>query len=151
VRHLASNVSEPSVDSWFAAARDALADSERLAAGHSWRNAYGLAGQAVELALKGVIMRRLGLNRWPSRQERREFYVHDLMALAELGQCRAELETAIAEGETVGTAWMLVKDYDINRRYPDHRPFPIKLGRDMVQAVGRDGLLEWLIAPKTTR
>lgn len=105
-----------------------------------------LAGLSVEYALKGRIMRRLGLNRWPTRAERPELYSHDLGKLAELAGLTAHTEDAVARCEPVGSAWMVTKDFAINRRYPDGSPFPVKLGRDMVEAVkGREGLVEWLI------
>jgi hypothetical protein len=105
-----------------------------------------LAGLAVECALKGQIMRRFGLNRWPTRREHPEFYTHDLAVLAELAGVKVILEEAAAECDTVGAAWMVAKDFALNRRYPTHRPFPVRLGRDMIDAVaGTDGLVEWLI------
>jgi HEPN domain-containing protein len=139
---------DPTAADWFAAARENLADAQLLATAQSWRNAYGLAGQALECALKGVIMQRLGLNRWPSRSERPDLYTHDLSDFADLAGLRSVLETAVANGDVVGVAWMVTKDHAINRRYPTAKPFPINLGKDMVQAVGRDGLPELLIAPK---
>ncbi len=93
-------------------------------------------------------MQRLGLNRWPSRSERPDLYTHDLSDFADLAGLRSVLETAVANGDVVGVAWMVTKDHAINRRYPTAKPFPINLGKDMVQAVGRDGLPELLIAPK---
>jgi hypothetical protein len=44
--------------------------------------------------------------------------------------------------------WMVAKDFDINQRYPDGKRFPVRLGRDMVEAAsGRNGLVEWLNKP----
>ncbi len=128
-----------------------MRDAKRLAEGHSWRNAYGLAGGAVECALKGRIMQHLGLNRffWPTRQERKDLYSHDLADLAKLAGLKPALDAAVLRADVEGIAWMVAKDFLINRRYPTQSAFPIKLGRDMVQAVGRDGLLEWLITLKT--
>lgn len=104
-----------------------------------------LAGLAVEQALKGLIMRRLGLNRWPARKDRPELYSHDLGALAQLAGIRERLQQAILMGEAIGTAWMVAKDFGINRRYPDGKAFPVRLGRDMVGAAGTPGeLVEWL-------
>jgi hypothetical protein len=44
---------------------------------------------------------------------------------------------------------MIAKDFDINRRYPEASGsgFPVRLGRDMLRAVGHDGLLQWLMSP----
>lgn len=140
---------DPTAADWFAVAREHLRDAEQLAMGHSWRNAYGLAGAAAECALKGRIMQHLGLNRWPTRQERRDLYSHGLVDLAKLAGLKPTLEAAVLNAEVVGLAWLVAKDFVINHRYPTQSAFPIKLGRDMVHAVGRDGLLEWLITGKT--
>lgn len=77
-----------------------------------------LAGAALECALKGRIMHHLGLNRWPSRTERRDLYTHDLTELAELAGVRIALEKAAANSEPLGVGWMVAKDFSINRRYP---------------------------------
>lgn len=138
----------PTAANWFAAARENCNDAQALAKSHGWRNAYIIAGTAVECALKGQIMQQLGLNQWPTIQERREFYTHDLTTLAGLAKLQGALEAAVLQGDVVGGTWMVAKDFSMNRRYPLNQPFPIKLGRDMVYAVARDGLVEWLIAQK---
>lgn len=136
---------DPTSDDWAQSARESLRGAELLAQAHNWRNAYMLAGFAVEQALKGRIMRHLGLNRWPARKDRPEFYSHDLGELAQLAGLRERLEEAILAGEAFGRAWMVAKDFAINRRYPDGKPFPVRLGRDMVGAAGMPGgLVEWL-------
>lgn len=104
-----------------------------------------LAGQALEQALKGRIMRRLGLNRWPTRRERPEFYSHDLRELASHAGIIDLLEREVAQASELGRLWMIATDFDINRRYPDGNRFPVRLGRDMVDAAGgRNGLVVWL-------
>ena len=136
---------DPTSDDWAQSAQESLRGAELLAQAHNWRNAYMLAGLAVEQALKGRIMRHLGLNRWPPRKDRPEFYSHDLGELARLAGLREPLEEAILTGEAFGRAWMVAKDFAINRRYPDGKPFPVRLGRDMVGAAGTPGrLVEWL-------
>ncbi len=110
-----------------------------------------LAGLAVEQALKGRIMRHLGMNRWPARKERPEFYSHDLGELARHAGLIGVLEQAVAQADELGRLWMVAKDFAINRRYPDGANFPIRLGRDMVEAAcGRNGLVEWLNKPDTS-
>ena len=121
-----------------------LADARALAARHSWRNAYILAGAAVECALKSRIMRHEGLNRWPTKRERHDLYSHNLEHLAKLAGVTSDLEVEALAVTPLGVAWLVAKDYAIGRRYPDGRAFPVKLGRDMVNAATRDGLVAWL-------
>ena len=143
-----SDPADPTAADWARAARESMRDAEALGAARSWRNAYVLAGQAVEHALKGRIMRHLGLNRWPPRRARGELYTHDLGELAKLAGIWETLEITVSRAEPLGNAWMIAKDFAINKRYPDGRPFPVRLGRDMVEAAGGpDGLVEWLNEP----
>lgn len=135
----------PTAADWARGAHESIRDAQRLADARSWRNAYMLAGQALEQALKGRIMRRLGLNRWPTRRERPEFYSHDLRELASHAGIIGLLEREVAQASELGRLWMVAKDFDINRRYPDGNRFPVRLGRDMVDAAGgRNGLVVWL-------
>jgi hypothetical protein len=94
-------------------------------------------------------MRRERLNRWPDRHERRDLYIHDLGRLAALAGIQVFFEQEALAGSTLGLAWMIAKDFDINRRYPEASGsgFPVRLGRDMLRAVGHDGLLQWLMSP----
>ncbi len=39
---------------------------------------------------------------------------------------------------------MVVKDFDINARYPLGRPFPVRLAQDFVEAVDGLELVQWL-------
>ncbi len=123
-----------------------MRDAEALATLGSWRNAYILAGHAVEFALKGRTMRHLGLHRWPTRREEPEFYTHDIEKLARLAGLLALLDDAIGRADPVGSMWMIVQDFDIKLRYPDGRPFSARHGRQMVQAAsGPQGIVRWII------
>jgi len=135
---------DPRAEDWVTAAHDNLADAQALAARHSWRDAYVLAGLAVECALKVRIMRREGLNRWPGRRDRPDLYSHDLAHLGHLAGVTAPLEAEALAGRPLGLAWLVAKDYSIGRRYPDGGLFPVKLGRDTVAAAASDGLVAWL-------
>ena len=57
---------------------------------------------------------------------------------------RAMLEREVLAGSDVGLAWMVVKDFDINGRYPLGKPFPKKLAQDFVEATDGLGLVRWL-------
>jgi hypothetical protein len=63
---------------WRKKARDELAAARALAGKRLWSAAYYHAGMASEFAIKWRIMHSSRMNRWPSRQERRELYSHDL-------------------------------------------------------------------------
>jgi len=148
---IVTDVANPTAADWAQAARESIRDAARLAKMRSWRNAYMLAGLAMEQALKGRIMRHLGLNRWPTRKERPEFYSHDLGELARHADLVSVLEQAVAQADDLGRHWMVAKDFAINRRYPDGASFPVRLGRDMVDAAGGpNGLVEWLNRPETS-
>jgi len=138
-----------SVEAWFREARNYLQAAEAASREHLWRQACQQAGQAVELALKGRIMHRERFNQWPARSQRRDLYVHDLGKLAAIAGVQPFFEQEALAGSKLGLAWMIAKDFDINRRYPgaSGSGFPVRLGRDMVAAVGRDGLLQWLMSP----
>ena len=102
------------------------------------------AGMAVEFALKARIMSVARLNRWPTIRERRELHTHHLGRLMELAGVRPLIEAEYLAGTSVGVAWMVVKDFDINTRYPDGKIFPLKLAQDYAEAVGPQGVVEWL-------
>lgn len=134
----------PGPQDWFAAARDSQRAAQVLMREHLWRNAYGAAGHAVECSLKGLIMLRERMNRWPDRAARPDLYTHDLTRLATLAGVHADLLEEVRQQTEIGRAWMVARDFAILHRYPDGAPFPVRLGRDMVEAVGSRGLLQWL-------
>lgn len=93
---------DPTAGDWAQEARESLRGVRLLAHAHLWRNAYMLDGLGVEQALKGRIMRHLGLNRWPSRKDRPDLYSHDLTDLARLAGLHELLETLVeAAGKLV--------------------------------------------------
>lgn len=93
------------------------------------------------------IMWREGLNRWPSRQERREVYSHDLTALARLAGLEAFLLSEVESDVTVlGMSWIIAKDWNNDIRYASGVFSSIR-AQDMVKAIDEGGLLDWLLAP----
>jgi HEPN domain-containing protein len=137
--------SDPTPADWAKLAREHLQDAEILLNARSFRNAYAHAGHALEFALKARIMRDEGLNRWPSYGERKELHTHNLGELLTISRLRANIEAEIIAGNPLGLAWLVVKDFDINRRYPDGQIFPWRVANDFVKAARDDGVLEWLI------
>jgi len=57
---------------------------------------------------------------------------------------RVVIEAEVRAGTNAGLAWMVVKDFDINARYPLGRPFPVRLAQDFVEAVDGLELVQWL-------
>lgn len=132
----------PTSADWSREATVYLADAQTLAARHSWRNAYMSAGFALECTLKARIMRVSGMNRWPARGDRPELFTHNLAALAFHAGLAAAIQAETTVKTDLGALWLIAKDFDVNLRYPDGSPFPVKLGRDMLAAA--EALMPWL-------
>jgi hypothetical protein len=122
-----------------------MRDAQMLLTGSSWQNAYMSAGLAIEFALKARIMHVERLNSWPSRRRRPELHTHSLGSLVDTAGLRPQLEQEFFSFSDIGLAWMVVKEFDINGRYPTGEPFPKRLACDCVEAIDGLGLLEWLI------
>ena len=131
---------------WERLARAELAAAQTLASGRHWQQAFYHAGVCVEFALKCRIMRTQRLNRWPERGERRELHTHALGELAKHADLTATLLIEVTNQTSIGIAWLATKDWSISVRY-DPKPFPPRRAADMVEAVGQEGLLEWLLKP----
>lgn len=101
--------------------------------------AWHAAGLAVEFALKGYIMRRERMNRWPDREDRGELYTHDLPALFRIagidpagmiGPIRARLRVVLQ--------WR--REYEYVGRTMERRA-----ARSMIDAAfGSGGVVQWL-------
>lgn len=109
------------------------------------RNAYYHAGMAVEFALKARIMHTEGLNSWPTSKTRPELYTHNLGDLLQVANLKPALEQEVADLSPLGIAWYSMKDFNINLRYPNGRPFPRRRAVDAVRSITEMGLVEWLI------
>ncbi len=90
-------------------------------------------------------MHRRRMNRWPERSEARHYYTHDLATLASLAGIDHLLLVEVESATAVGVAGQTVKDFALARRDPEGAHFPMRLGRDMVEAIsGEEGLIRWL-------
>ena len=130
---------------WANRARQCMRDARTLYEAHSWQSAYMSSGLAMEMALKGRIMHVQRMNSWPARRDRRELYTHNLNDLMEMADLRPSLTQEVVDQTNIGLAWLAMKDFDINSRYPTGKQFPRKLARDSVEAIANLGLLEWLM------
>lgn len=129
---------------WLELALQELQAARLLAKGAAWQQSFQHAGFALECALKYRIMRFHGLNRWPDRADKREFYTHDLPSLAEAAGLVPLLQQAVLMREPIGRAWMIAKDWRNEMRY-DPKPFPQARGADMLWAVDEMRLVSWLL------
>lgn len=135
-----SNPESP--DQWWGRAHDKMGAADALQnANAAPREIWMLCGEAVEYALKGVIMRRQRLNRWPDRDpSTRQLYSHDLFTLAGL----AGIELTAMDG-ALRTHWSVVLRWSRGSDY-DPNPMPRTEADDMFQAVFSrpDGVFTWL-------
>ena len=135
-----------SSEDFFATANRHIRDAEKLAkVGGSPESIYGFSGLAVECALKAVIMRRQGMNRWPDRDSKPELYIHDLKRLLKYSGLKPEIQAEIDKGTDLAAAWLTVKDWDIEKRYTG-KGMPKKTATEILRCANhRDyGLVPWL-------
>lgn len=132
---------DPGPDDWEREAHSYLNAALVLALSHP-RQVYVQAGTALECALKCRIMRGSGLNRWPSRAERREYYTHDLNELAKLAGLLERINEEIKYVTDIGIAWVTAKDFSMHSRYPNV-PLAGRAVEDMLDAAGR--LVPWIL------
>lgn len=138
----------PRVEDWH---RDALSQQRAALACFQHglhKEAYVHAGFALECALKSVIMHRERMNRWPRMRERSELYDHAPQRLLALAGLEASIQDEVLAGSPVGIAWLVAKDFQYNRRYPDRVTFPKSLAEDMLHALDEQGLIRWILSQK---
>ena len=135
-------VNPESPDEWWGRANEKQRAAELLAQGGAApREIWMLCGEAVEYALKAVIMRRKRWNRWPERDHTtRQVYSHDLYTLA--GE--AGIDLTLVSGD-LRTNWSVVLDWT---RASDYDPAPMPRGHadDMYEATFArpNGVFTWL-------
>lgn len=135
-------VNPESPDQWWARANEKRRAAELLQEGGAApREIWMLCGEALEYQLKGLIMRKRGLNRWPDPDKStRQLYSHDLFALADLAEIELDgLAGALRTNWSVVLRWTRAADYD-----PE--AMPRTEADDMfVAAFSRpDGVFTWL-------
>lgn len=103
----------------------------------AYPQAWSHAGFCVECLLKAAIMRKEGLNRWPTRQERRDLYVHTIIDLLSI------LRYNLDPNEEVAAAWAVVTGWQRSHTYVPNMPH--KVARDCLEAVfSGDGVAPWI-------
>ncbi|MCU6454369.1 hypothetical protein LPN01_09780 [Sphingomonas sp. A2-49] len=117
-----------------AAAR--LCEKDPAAAARAWNE----CGFAVECAVKAVIMRKEGLNAWPSRSQRPDLWHHDLRGLFAIAGI------AISETDPVAPAVMTMWDWNRSHSY-SFTPIPRAVIKGYIAAAFGDmGVVPWLKA-----
>lgn len=134
-------------DQWESLARDEMAAAVAMISARLWKQAYNHAGIAVECALKCYIMKKEGLNRWPTRHERRELYTHDLENLLEIAGLEDNFndDLSSANPSNHARAWMIIKDWNIKMRYHVPDAFPQAVAESAVEAISGMELVKWLL------
>jgi hypothetical protein len=127
-----------SVEEWIALYRvhrrsaEVLID-DPLAFPQAWSN----AGFCVECLLKAAIMSSQRLNRWPSRTERRDLYVHTIRDLVTL------LGASISPDDRAAPAWHVAMSWQRGHTYV--ATMPKVVATDCMSAVFcEEGVVEWL-------
>lgn len=104
-----------------------------LAYPQAWSN----AGFSVECLLKAAIMSDQRMNRWPSRSERRDLYVHTIRDLL------AALGASISPDDPAAPAWQVAFTWQRGHTYVASMPKPV--ATDCLSAVfSSEGVIEWL-------
>lgn len=103
------------------------------------------AGTSIECALKAVIMRKEGLNKWPDRNEPGNYWTHDLNKLrAKLG-LKVDRKDPVAPNWAVMVTWSRQQDYTYTPK-----PMPMKVASSYIDAAfGPDGVFQWVMSKLT--
>jgi len=111
--------------------------------GGFYEGAYYLCGYAVECALKACIAKQTGRHDFPDRRFTGAVYTHNLATLMREAGLTGDLERSVAADPKLGENWLVVKDWNEERRYHG-RDEPAS--RVLVNAVSdrRHGVLPWI-------
>jgi len=99
-------------------------------------------GTGIEYALKALIMRREGLNRWPDRTDPGGYWIHDLKRL------KAKAGLIIGPTHPVAPAWNIMVRWDRGQDYLySPNPLPRKVALAYVEAAfGPNGVVQWILS-----
>jgi HEPN domain-containing protein len=133
-----------SAKDWQQLAVEKLASAEALTRQGHRKLAYDQFGYAVECAIKSMIMRKTGLNRWPDRDNRPELYTHSLNSLMKQTGLFQRFCNDRQKNSNLRLNWLVVKDWTPSRydlKEPSH-----KLLQDFRRATAHseDGIISWL-------
>jgi hypothetical protein len=135
-------MADASADEWWQGAESELQSAELLRNNGSVDQAYLHAGQAIEFALKALIMKRKNWRKWPDNFKGANW--HDLKTCAEAANLKYDLGQKGVSKELKAN-WLTVRDWKSNARYPG-----MKISRqdinDLLVAVcnKQNGVWQWL-------
>ena len=99
-------------------------------------------GTSIEHALKAVIMKREGLNRWPDRTAPGNYWTHDLNKLRTKLNLKLDHASPVAPNWQVVITWTRYEDYNY-----DPKPMPKKVAASYIEAAyGPDGVMQWVLS-----
>lgn len=143
--HPANRRKADSVEEWEQLSREKLEWADLLAKNPRLRSlAYEQYGYAVECAIKALIMRQQGLNRWPDYADRPELYSHGLNSLMKQTRLFQKFCQDRQNNRNLRTHWLVVKDWS-QSRYDMIQPSGTVI-RDIRLAITHptDGIIQWL-------
>ena len=99
--------------------------------------AWSHAGFSIECLIKAAIMSQQRLNRWPSRKERKDLYVHTIQELLAL------LGDKIDPLDPAAPAWAIMFRWERSHTYV--AKMPRLVAEDCLEsAFSSDGVAQWL-------
>lgn len=98
-------------------AEERVRDAHALLNAGQWSGAYYLAGYAVECGLKACIAKLTNLHDFPDKEFAQRCYTHKIETLVEVGGLASQRKSDMAANPTLGTSWLVVKDWDEKSRY----------------------------------
>jgi hypothetical protein len=131
-------------DEWATLSTEKLRSADHLIKIRERQLAYDHLGYAVECAIKSLIMRRKGFNRWPDREDAPQLHVHGLNVLMKQTGIFQNFCRLRRRNERFRHYWLVVKDWAPSR-YTTQAP-SAKLIQDMKQAITDtdNGIITWL-------
>lgn len=136
-----------SVDEWLEMARQQQAAARHMLSGPPEARATVVfhVGSSIEFALKALIMKVEGLNRWPEKSDPGNYWTHDLTEL------RKKLKLKIEYTDPVAPFWQVVKQWNRSADYSyNPKPMPMTVAESYIEAAyGPNGVMEWVLSKLT--
>ena len=125
-------------------AKQRLREAQTLFAARLYSGCYYLAGLSVECALKSRISKQTRRHEFPDKTRANEAWRHKLELLLKLAELEQDLATARRSNPELDTYWLIVKDWNIERRYDPS--ITRTQASNMLEAVADPdkGVLPWL-------
>jgi HEPN domain-containing protein len=131
-------------EEWWARAMDEVGAAKSLrSTGKNWAQIYQHAGFAVELMLKAIRIKNLGLEAWPAADKGNKW--HDLKYAAEQAGIMDDLRAACRGNISLEAYWLTVKDWDNQSRYPGGVPSELDAKELLLAVINpTNGVMKWL-------